>query len=175
MHQYLLFTLTLLFLFACNKEDDGPINPVDQLPPATQTGVGMMACLIDGEPWVNSPDGLGFQGIQTSVLGPPRPGIYILGDYDPDRTGENSQAVTLRLFPVEEGRISIDTANCTYILNTPSSRDYLNPRSESDDEIIIDFLDPDARIVSGKFNLTVYKEGSTTPVTLSDGRFDVTF
>ena len=37
-------------LFGCDKDDDPqPINPVDQLPPATQTGENTFGCLLDGK------------------------------------------------------------------------------------------------------------------------------
>jgi hypothetical protein len=48
----LAFTLTvsLLLLTQCQWFDDDD-NPIDKLPPATQTGKNIFACLIDGQPW----------------------------------------------------------------------------------------------------------------------------
>ena len=170
MHQYLLFTLTLLFLFACNKEDDGPINPVDQLPPATQTGVGMMACLIDGEPWVNSPDGLGFQGIRTTVSGPPRPGLSIIGKYDPDRTGTNSQTVLFKLHPIQEGRIEVDSADYSYIIRSPGLYHRFWPNTNRSNYVDVTYLDVDDRIISGTFEIVVFDSETQDSVTITEGR-----
>ena len=50
--------LILLFatftLSCCDKDKDNPQNPVDQLPPETQTGKNTFGCLINGEPFVVS-------------------------------------------------------------------------------------------------------------------------
>ena len=35
------------------KNDDAPLDPVEQLPPITTTGEGVFACLFNGEPWVS--------------------------------------------------------------------------------------------------------------------------
>ena len=41
----------LLFLFIGCSGDDDSANPLDQLPPATQTGANTFGCLINGEPF----------------------------------------------------------------------------------------------------------------------------
>lgn len=42
------------FTLSCCNDDDNPQNPLDQLPPATQTGANTFGCLINGEPFVVS-------------------------------------------------------------------------------------------------------------------------
>jgi hypothetical protein len=42
----------IILLSACNKNDDTPTNPVDQLPPATQIGANTFGCLLDGEVFI---------------------------------------------------------------------------------------------------------------------------
>uniref|UniRef100_UPI0040491265 hypothetical protein n=1 Tax=Flavobacterium sp. TaxID=239 RepID=UPI0040491265 len=49
----MLFLMMVLFI-ACDKDDDVPTNPVDQLPPATQTGAGTFGCLVNGVPYVDN-------------------------------------------------------------------------------------------------------------------------
>ncbi|MFY0484113.1 hypothetical protein ACI6PS_16060 [Flavobacterium sp. PLA-1-15] len=47
--------LLLAFTFACDKDDDKKSNnPIDQLPPATQTGAGTFGCLVNGKPFVDN-------------------------------------------------------------------------------------------------------------------------
>lgn len=48
----LFLLLTIITTFSCcNKnDDDQPTNPIDQLPPATQTGAGTFGFLVNGEP-----------------------------------------------------------------------------------------------------------------------------
>uniref|UniRef100_UPI00404AB0BB DUF6252 family protein n=1 Tax=Flavobacterium sp. TaxID=239 RepID=UPI00404AB0BB len=48
MKKIILILLTTLSLSSCNKDDDTPINPVDQLPPATTTGANKAGCLVNG-------------------------------------------------------------------------------------------------------------------------------
>lgn len=54
MKKLILILLTTFTLSCCNNEDDKPQNPIDQLPPATQTGANTFGCLINGEPFVVS-------------------------------------------------------------------------------------------------------------------------
>ena len=52
MKNIILILITTFTLSCCNKEDDNPQNPIDQLPLATQTGANTFGCLINGEPFV---------------------------------------------------------------------------------------------------------------------------
>nr|WP_315252868.1 hypothetical protein [uncultured Flavobacterium sp.] len=45
----LLLLLVTLSLSCCSKDDNKPTNPIDQLPPATQTGANTAGCLVDGK------------------------------------------------------------------------------------------------------------------------------
>jgi len=47
----IILAITVLLVFNCcnKKDDDAPTNPIDQLPPATQTGANTAGCLVDGE------------------------------------------------------------------------------------------------------------------------------
>lgn len=48
---YFILLLPLFSLIGCEDDDDNtPTNPIDQLPPATQTGANTFGCLINGEP-----------------------------------------------------------------------------------------------------------------------------
>ncbi len=50
MKKLLLLLIIPLTFSCCNNDDDNPpTNPVDQLPPATQTGANTFGCLLDGE------------------------------------------------------------------------------------------------------------------------------
>lgn len=50
MKKILLLFLFSLILSCCDKDDNPiPTNPIDQLPPATQTGANTFGCLLDGE------------------------------------------------------------------------------------------------------------------------------
>jgi hypothetical protein len=44
-----LFLICILLISASCKNDDTPTNPIDQLPPATQTGANTAGALVNGE------------------------------------------------------------------------------------------------------------------------------
>lgn len=49
----LFFSILLLSTTSCNNDDDNSSNdPIDQLPPPTQTGENTFGCLLDGEPFL---------------------------------------------------------------------------------------------------------------------------
>ena len=53
------FLVIICLAVACSKKDNCD-NPIDCLPPATQTGAGTIGCLINGQPF--SPGGSQFSG-----------------------------------------------------------------------------------------------------------------
>ena len=48
MKQFLLLGISLILLCSSCKKNK-PVNPIDQLPPETQTGANTFGCLIDGQ------------------------------------------------------------------------------------------------------------------------------
>lgn len=59
--KYILLIFLATTISCCNDDDDSPPpDPVDQLPPATQTGEGTFGCLLDGEVFLpgNTPNNL---------------------------------------------------------------------------------------------------------------------
>lgn len=48
MRKIIYLILVFPVLICCNKNDDGSENPIDQLPPATQTGANTAGCLVNG-------------------------------------------------------------------------------------------------------------------------------
>ncbi|PCI33745.1 MAG: hypothetical protein COB60_07120 [Flavobacteriaceae bacterium] len=49
MKNLMLLIVFTISLSCCKNDDDTPSNPIDQLPPATQTGENTFGCLLDGE------------------------------------------------------------------------------------------------------------------------------
>ena len=54
MKNLLLLLLTTFTLCSCDKDNDKPTNPIDQLPPATQIGANTFGCLLDGQTFIPS-------------------------------------------------------------------------------------------------------------------------
>ncbi|KAB5491377.1 hypothetical protein [Flagellimonas hadalis] len=74
---YLLLWLLILG-FSCNNDDDTLGNPMDALPPATQTGEQTFGCLIDGRPFF--PDKFGG-GRPTAFYQISEGGIHLLSGH----------------------------------------------------------------------------------------------
>lgn len=49
MKNLLIILALTLGLSCCKNDDDTPKNPIDQLPPPTQTGENTFGCLVNGE------------------------------------------------------------------------------------------------------------------------------
>jgi len=50
---FLLLTI-IITLSCCNKNDNQPTKPIDQLPPATQIGANTAGCLVNGEAFLSN-------------------------------------------------------------------------------------------------------------------------
>lgn len=62
MKNLILILTVMLIISSCNKDDDAPKAPVDQLPPATQVGANKVGCLVNGEV---------FLPLQSNIFGIP--------------------------------------------------------------------------------------------------------
>jgi hypothetical protein len=170
----LLFTISLT-LNCCNNDDDNNAqNPIDQLPPATQTGENTFGCLLDGEPFL--PSG----GVN------PLDCVYQLinGEYyfnlQGNKEDENFNLIRLSLSAnareLQEGEtyqlIENEVGNifARYSFNsnaTFTSQNYSGT-------LIINKLDLNNQIVSGTFSFDIIDfEGNLRQI--REGRFDMQF
>jgi len=49
MKKIILLLILISTLSCCNKDENSPTNPIDQLPQATQVGANTAGCLVNGE------------------------------------------------------------------------------------------------------------------------------
>ncbi|HRZ31584.1 MAG TPA: hypothetical protein P5188_04690 [Flavobacterium sp.] len=94
MKRVLLLLLITFTLSCCNNNDDNPQNPLDQLPPATQTGANTFGCLINGEPFVVSNTSQQTAIYQGGGVQFGAGGVYIVV-LDPFEIGVNYQFMDL--------------------------------------------------------------------------------
>lgn len=181
---FLLAIFTLFTESSCHKSK--PSNPLDQLPPATQTGANTFGCLINGE--VFKPKGPSGGGpILLSTY------IYLADNYD---TGYFFQLAASDVSnPPNVIGVGIFTdslqiqANETYSLGdkwvrgkaygifnffTSQSLNSYNTSSELPGELNITKFDSIKQIVCGTFWFNVINNLGDT-VKISDGRFDMHF
>nr|WP_321412294.1 hypothetical protein [uncultured Allomuricauda sp.] len=169
----LLITLCLLAVNACSNNDDKPLNPVDTLPPITQTGEDTFACLINGKPFFSSKDRRASYTFTD--------GAYTLGV-----SGSRNDEIGLRTISIQ----GIDVAPLNegiYNLESEKSGNFsglygidgglLLDVGTSDNlpgTLTITRFDLDEFIVSGTFEFTVVDdEGNKYEIT--EGRFDLEF
>ncbi|WP_310991673.1 DUF6252 family protein [Aequorivita marina] len=174
--QYVLLIFMATTISCCNKDDDNPPpEPVDQLPPATQTGAGTFGCLLDGEvflPGNNTPNPLDC--VYQYVNG----GYYFALQSNRRINGSDYQALGIgsNLFQIEEGGTYALKEN---VPNNVSGHYRLNLDSNYTSEIHtgelkITKLDYDNHIVAGTFWFDV-KDSNSVVHEIRNGRFDVRF
>ena len=172
-----------MFVFAgCKKHKT--VNPIDQLPPETQTGAKTFGCLVDGKAFL--PGGAAFSGGSLQCNYQFDNGFYfiLIGRYQNLRNGEGNGSVGVFTdsLKIHEGeRIPLKTR-----INGSASAGYLRPKSsyqveefDTDGnlytgELYIKKLDTIHQIVSGTFWFdAVNSNGLKTEI--REGRFDVRY
>ena len=163
----ILFALSLQLFVACNKDDDKPQNPIDQLPPATQTGANTFGCLINGEPFVVS-----NTSNQTAIY---QGGVLQIGG-----SIDNSDMDVNIILRISES-ISINTiyslTNITFnqslFINNGNGcyYDFANTISGS---VTITNFDQTNFIISGTFNFST-ETNECENITITNGRFDLQY
>ena len=159
-----LFVLTLLSTTSCNNDDDnGTTNPIDQLPPATQTGENTMGYLFNGVPIsiTNSNEIGAFYQQQQLQIG---------ADFE-------NEVIDLSIGLLANGSLLIDTE---YSLVNNSLVNYRNIsvncfydiEDTYEGSMIITNFDETNYIISGNFEFSTVTENCETLV-ITDGRFDV--
>ncbi|NRB60630.1 MAG: hypothetical protein HRU50_11915 [Winogradskyella sp.] len=175
----LLLIFFLIGSLSCDKNDDdnnGSQNPIDQLPPATQTGENTAGCLVNGEAFLPNNG-----SIQPLVLN------YLNGeDFTLGISREvNGSLYTIRIsqfnIPLQEGETYLlnteftgSPSSAQYIINTfpPPSPNYYSTNSMVTGELTITSNDFNNAILSGTFWFdAINSEGDIVEV--REGRFDI--
>lgn len=172
----LLLTITLT-LSCCKKDDDQSTNPIDQLPPATQTGEQTFGCLINGEAFVppsfgnNAPgafyqfvDGAYTLSIYGSISGGPNLKSINIGCLDMPLIQETNYTLRERITNNYFGSYNIG-GGITY--SGRSSTEYPGT-------LVITNFDPENFIISGTFEFTVL-DNDGSEINITNGRFDMNY
>ncbi|AMJ67044.1 hypothetical protein [Hymenobacter sp. PAMC 26628] len=167
-----LLLLSLALLLGCKKNEPAP---VDQLPPATQTGANTFGCLVNGVPWTPQ----GFDGSSNYSVSYDQNlyGVIDLRTYRyQQQPTDNYQYIVIYASDLRGPKSynlssSVDTR---VSLNDRLTGCYLNSRDAGTyhkGTLTITRLDLQAGIVSGTFAYTLAKPGCDT-VRITQGRFD---
>ncbi|OIQ18609.1 MAG: hypothetical protein BM557_06700 [Flavobacterium sp. MedPE-SWcel] len=176
----IFFTLLILLsLTACNNDDNnnGSTNPVDQLPPATQTGENSFGCLLDGEAFIprggTNPLDCVYQLVD---------GGYYFGlqgnkrNSNNDLVGISVGTNSLQLFENQTYQLLENTTNNAqgiYSFYSSSINNYYTSQTHTG-ELTITKLDIENQIVSGTFWFDV-QDNDGVVHQIREGRFDMQY
>jgi hypothetical protein len=171
-YTYLLLAILSIELIAtgCKKQK---VEPIDQLPPATQEGKNTFGCLVNGEAWTPK----GNNGTSN---------LYI--SYDPSSGNGDFLLATYKILSdTDREYMSIYTYNIKtqrdFIFNAPfTDLYYSNARCDLDGDkdvyrkgkLTITKFDLPNRIIAGIFEVVLAKPGCDT-IKITNGRFDMKF
>ena len=172
--------IILTFIMSCSSEDDQPRNPLEQLPPATQTGEQTFGCLVNGEAFLPDNFGRGRPTAFYQFVG----GRYFLGIHI-----RNSSSSSIRSVSIFANDILIEEGKTYYFsgedFNNPAFfADYLvgggleayfQTTSSTTGSIFISKYDPENYIISGTFEYTAKEQTTNEIVRVTNGRFDVVY
>ena len=163
MKNALLLLLTLLALAHCTKKKDP--DPVDQLPPATQTGANTFGCLVNGQAW--TPKGYsGTSNYSIAYDSGLNGGVFDLRTYRyPDSGNEYQYIIMYANRMSRTGAYSFVNTNQTEAsLHDTAKKCYWSSRDSTyrRGSLTITRLDLQAGIISGTFAFTLYKPGCDT-------------
>ena len=168
-----LLLAALLGLSQCKKND---LNPVDQLPPATQTGAGTFGCLVNGQAW--TPQGNnGFANYSVYYDTFSDGGLLEISTYRIDNQNNQKQFITLWTKQIHgPGTFPFrNTATATATFDDAKSGCYWASRDSTTTyrrgQLTITRLDLQAGVVSGTFAFTLHKPGCDS-IRVTNGRFD---
>ena len=168
-----IMILAMILFAACEREAPQPTDPLDLLPPATQTGENTLGFLLDGEPW--TPNRL-FQGqyreSDSAFLAACENVIF---DENGQNSGQgfsifirkltNTGNYILSILPNSRGSYTRLDVGCRYITFDR------NPGT-----LTISRFDTVARVIAGTFSFAAVSEDNCQDTLLvTHGRFDVSF
>ncbi len=172
---YMLSVLTLgtlgFFLTGCSLFEDDPTEK-EKLPPATQEGKGVFACLVDGKAWV----------AKSNTWSSPGTNAY----YQEGVLSIYAGVITNNFFQnIGIGLLDHMLTEAEYILAEPPMGRVVLEDLRNDCEyrtspnysgrLIITHFDKARYIISGTFEFEVYSSKCDKVIRVTDGRFDLQY
>lgn len=171
----LLFTISLT-LSCCNNDDNNNTqNPIDQLPPETQTGENTFGCLLDDEAFIPSGGTNPLDAVYQFVNG----GYYFSVQGNRRNSENNLLTISIGVLNIEltQGStyqlIENEDGNATgnFLYSTLSNYTSAN----NSGELTITKLDTENQIVSGTFWFDVLHPLTGEIAEIREGRFDMQY
>ena len=173
----ILIILVIIVISSCERDSNSSIgNPIEELPPATQTGERTFGCLVNGQAFVHNDgvmncfyqliDGEFYFGIQGKD-GEKNPSSVSLGT----NKKEILQGMTYQLVEESEG----NATGAAFFRTSTTDGEGATTNSIFTGELTITKLDFTTNIVSGTFWFDVQHPITGETVEIREGRFDSHF
>jgi hypothetical protein len=165
--------LPLCGLLSCHHQNDP--TPVEQLPPATQTGANTFGCLVNGQPWTPRGNN-GTSNYSVSYDTGLNGGVFDLQTYRyPDDSNDFQALYFSVLSNCQVGSYSFRSRRRSraYFWNT-KAKCYVDSKDSTtyrQGTFTITKLDLTKGIIAGTFAFTLYQPGCDT-IKVTEGRFD---
>ena len=177
----LIPTILILFVFCfseCKKHK--PETPVEQLPPVTQSGKNTLGFLLNGQPWTPAGNN-GRANLSIYVDINYKKGTFnitayrILSNANRESVGFGiadslifqSIPETLKLGKHSLFGLSLITNQCTY--------DFFDSSTYRSGQLTLSKFDKTNQIISGTFDVVLYKSGCGDTLKITEGRFDMKY
>ena len=180
-YKLVVLSITVILISVCGNSCKKHHSDNNGLPPATQTGANTLGFLLNGQVWMPK----GFNGSTTnlsvSVDEGYKNGTFnitayrILSDSNrqymalgiADSLNFQPIPVTLRIGKQSLFGLSFITNKCTY--------DFFDTSIYRDGQLILSKFDKANQIISGTFNVILFKSDCGDTVKITNGRFDMHF
>ena len=172
----LTFLIAVLFT-ACSNDDDGNKAPIDQLPPATQTGEQTFGCLINGEAFIPKKIGRGRPNAFYQFID----GKYTLGISARNELSPSSAIAIAGIelsSKIQEKQYNLISENIDNFSGVFLQEGGFQLDASTSDEnpgtLFITKLDEENNIISGTFEFTVL-DNEGKEINITEGRFDLKY
>lgn len=165
-----IFLFLLVGLIACKKNE---LSPLEQLPPATQTGANTFGCLVNGKAWTPKGNSGVKPNFQLLLVPDAKGNIIDIRAYRLDNGSRTDLGI---------GSLVTSDGNLTYHYQNKNSINIgiinsmcnisVHDSLFRDGSITLTRYDLANGIISGTFKCNLYKPNCGDTIKITNGRFD---
>jgi hypothetical protein len=182
----LLFTLITIYTSMCGSDCHKSNSPTNALPPETHAGLNTMGCIVNGQLFIPQTSGYppgqfsnaGYEYGESSInfnwTDKPDCGFSILRIYLDSVQLQAGDTITLGLMPDSVANSPVKAQWATYY-SFPCDSGVIGSYSTTSQvtgQVIIDYYDPLAFLIAGRFSFDAIDKYSDT-IHVREGRFDM--
>lgn len=163
----LLFLLAVSLIFICCNNDDNnqPTDPIDQLPPATQTGENTFGCLVNGEVMIPN-NSMYMSAIYQGG------GVQISGEINKNGISQSILITVLEPFTINQTYSLINKSR--FIKYSEENTCYYDFEHCYEGHVKFTKIDQVNYIISGTFEFSTVNDECEV-VHITNGRFDMQY